>query len=242
MDSIIKAIVFDAYGTLFDVHSVSAGTEKLFPGRGAELAALWREKQIEYTHLRTLSSRYADFWGVTGDALRFCCERLELRALERDHECLMSEYLRLAPFAETVSALLHMRSAGVPLAILSNGTREMLDPVIKAAGIEDLFEHVLSADQVKKFKTAPEVYQLGPDAFGCRADEILFVSSNGWDVCGATWFGYTTFWINRGNRPRERLDAECAAIGHNMHDVARFLEIRMRYRRSVWLQITDPCD
>ena len=219
----IKAVAFDAYGTLFDVYSIGALAEELFPGRGAELAALWRDKQIEYTRLRTLCGHYADFWHVTADALGFSCEQLGLDLRDQYQARLMNHYACLAPYPENVSALHRMKDMGVPLAILSNGTRTMLESAVAAAGMENLFEHILSVDQVKKFKTAPEAYQLAPNAFGCPADEILFVSSNGWDACGAAWFGYTTVWINRAGRPRERLGVAPTATGRTMHDVADFL-------------------
>ncbi len=226
----VKALVFDAYGTLFDVYSIRALAEELFPGHGAELAALWRGKQIEYTHLRTLCGHYADFWSVTAEALGFSCEQLGLDLCDRDHARLMSQYACLAPYPENVSALHRMKDMGVPLAILSNGTRSMLLSAVTAAGMENLFEHILSVDQVRKFKTAPEAYQLAPDAFGCPADEILFVSSNCWDACGAAWFGYTTLWINRGGHPRERLGVAPTATGRTMHDVADFLADAMQGR------------
>lgn len=219
----IKAVAFDAYGTLFDVYSIGALAEEIFPGRGEALAALWREKQIDYTRLRTLCGRYADFWAITGDALQFACETLglSLGALQQDR--LMQQYAKLVAFPENLAALQRMKRQGLPLAILSNGTPAMLASAIATAGMSDVFDHVLSVDPVKKFKTAPEAYQLAPDAFGCPAAEILFVSSNGWDVCGATWFGFTTFWINRAGRPLERLGVTPTATGRSMNDVADFV-------------------
>lgn len=219
----IKAVAFDAYGTLFDVYSIAALAEEIFPGRGGELAALWRDKQIDYTRLRTLCDRYADFWQVTADALSFTCEKIGLVLSDASHARLMAQYARLSPHPENLSALRRMQDMGVPLAILSNGTGAMLASTIGAAGMDKLFAHVLSADAVEKFKTAPEVYQLAPDAFGCSAQEILFVTSNCWDACGATWFGYTTFWINRAGHPLERLGVTPTVTGRTMHDVADFL-------------------
>lgn len=218
----LKAALFDAYGTLFDVYSIGALAEEIFPGRGAALADLWRDRQIEYTRLRTLCGRYADFRQVTGDALHFACERLGLALTATDRERLMSQYDRLAPFPESAAALRRLGDAGLPLAILSNGTQTMLASAIAAAGMDGLFAHILSADQVRKYKTAPEVYQLGPDAFGCEPGEILFVSSNGWDACGAAWFGYTAFWVNRAGAPLERLGVTPAGAGRSLDDVAAF--------------------
>jgi 2-haloacid dehalogenase len=219
----IKAVAFDAYGTLFDVYSIGALAEEIFPGRGEALAALWRDKQIDYTRLRTLCGRYADFWTITGDALQFACETLGLRlgALQQDR--LMQQYANLVAFPENLAALQRMKRRGLPLAILSNGTPAMLASAIATAGMSNVFDHVLSVDPVKKFKTAPEAYQLAPDAFGCPVAEILFVSSNGGDVCGSTCFGFTSFWINRAGRPLERLGVTPTATGRSMNDVADFV-------------------
>ena len=219
----IKAVAFDAYGTLFDVYSIGALAEELFQGHGAELAALWRDKQIDYTRLRTLSSRYADFWQVTEDGLEFACAQLGLALSEANKHRLMDQYARLAPHPEVRAALLRLKAKGLPLAILSNGTRPMLESAVASAGMDGLFDHLLSIDVGQKYKTAPEAYQLGPDTFGCPASEILFVSSNGWDACCATWFGYTTFWVNRGERPLERLGVTPTAIGRTMDDVVEFV-------------------
>lgn len=220
----IKAVAFDAYGTIFDVYSIGALAEEIFPGSGRALAELWRDRQIEYTRLRTLSGRYADFWTVTGDALDFACERLGLPMAPQARTRLMDEYAQLAAFPENLAALQELRRLGLPLAILSNGTPEMIASAVSGAGMDGVFDHILSADSVRRFKTAPEVYQLGPDAFGCPAAEILFVSSNAWDVCGATWFGYTAFWVNRAAAPLERLGVRPAVEGRSLGDVVRFAQ------------------
>lgn len=222
----IKGIAFDAYGTLFDVYSVVALAEEIFPGDGKALAELWRDRQIEYTRIRTLCGQYADFWTVTGDALDFTCDRLALDLTPRDRDRLMAQYERLPAFPENLHALQELQRLGVRLGILSNGTPWMIANAVAAAGMDGLFDHILSVDSVRKFKTAPEVYQLGPDAFGCSAAEILFVSSNGWDVCGATWFGYTTFWVNRADAPLERLGVRPTAEGHTLDDVVAFARTR----------------
>lgn len=198
--------------------------EQLFPGKGGELSSLWRAKQIEYTHLRTLSGRYKNFWGVTRDALDFALARLGLKATNESAEKLMSQYVCLSAFPETVATLKQLRMLGLPLGILSNGTPQMLDIAIKSAGMGGLFDHVLSVDAVRQYKTAPAAYQIGPDALGLPAKQILFVSSNGWDAAGATWFGYTTFWINRGGQPAEQLDVQPGATGRLLSDVAEFID------------------
>jgi 2-haloacid dehalogenase len=219
----IQAILFDAYGTLFDVYSISALAEKLFRGKGEALANLWRAKQIEYTQLRTLCSMYKPFWEVTQDALVFCCRKLELDLTLDAQHALMSQYAKLQPFAECVSVLEQLKRDGFKLAILSNGNPQMLETVVKAAGMEPLFSHLLSVDSVRKYKTAPEVYQMGPDIFGVAPKNMLFVSSNGWDVCGASWFGYRTFWVNRTGAPMEELGVTPSREGRTLDDLPAFV-------------------
>ncbi|MBY4898028.1 haloacid dehalogenase type II [Cupriavidus sp. AU9028] len=223
----LRAVVFDAYGTLFDVFSVTARAEQLFPGRGEALAQLWRERQIDYSRLCTLAdpagSRYRPFWEITVDALRYAAERLGLALTEAREAQLLKEYACLSAFPENLPALRRLRAAGMPLGILSNGNPQMLDISVKSAGMQGLFDHVLSVDAVRQYKTAPAAYALGPAAFGVPAAQILFVSSNGWDACGAAWFGYTAFWINRAGHPAERLGVEPAGTGHDMNDLLDFM-------------------
>jgi 2-haloacid dehalogenase len=219
----IRAIAFDAYGTLFDVYSVGALAEQLFPGKGAELASIWRVKQIDYTRLRTLSGQYRDFYVVTRDALRMATRALDLNLDPGTEQRLMNQYACLAAFPENLGALKELKELGMPMAILSNGTREMLEIAVKSAGMGGLFDHLLSVDAVRRYKTANEAYQLGPDAFGVPAREILFVSSNCWDACGAAWFGYTTFWINRAKQPLEELGVTPTATGRLLTDVLSFV-------------------
>ena len=221
--SAVRGVLFDAYGTLFDVYSIGALADEMFPGKGAALAALWRDKQVEYTRLRTLSDRYADFLTVTEQALRYCSARLRLD-LTADHvRRLLEQYRRLTAFPDVLPAVARLRAQGIPLAILSNGTPEMLESAIAAAGLERQFTHVLSADQVRQYKTSAAVYELGVAAFGCPAAELVFVSSNGWDACGATWFGYRSYWVNRGGDPAERLDIVPSGEGRNLTDLIGFL-------------------
>ncbi|MBC7501680.1 MAG: haloacid dehalogenase type II [Herminiimonas sp.] len=219
----IQAIVFDAYGTLFDVYSIGASADKLFPGKGEALAALWRDKQIEYTRLRTLCSMYKPFWEVTQDALLFCCKKLGLDLDVDAQNALMAEYAKLQPFPENLAVLRQLQQEGFKLAILSNANTSMLDVVVKAAGMQSLFTHLLSVDTVKKFKTAPEAYQLATDLFSIPAKNILFVSGNCWDVCGAAWFGYQTFWVNRVGAPVEELGVSPHGEGASLTDLLKFV-------------------
>src|SRR5436305_6084752 len=223
MSAETAGVVFDAYGTLFDVYAVEARLEALFPQRGRALAIRWRDKQIDYSRLRTLSGRYVDFWTITGDALDYACEfeKVALSAPARDE--LMGVYERLPAHPEVPAALKALRARGLRLGVLSNGNRRMLEQALAAAGIEALFAHVLSVESVRKFKTAPEAYALGPQAFGAPVEKLVFVSSNGWDAVGATWFGYRAFWINRAGAPRERLGVIPAGEGRTMDDLTGFI-------------------
>ena len=220
----IHAIAFDAYGTLFDVYSVGVLAEQLFPGKGDALAAMWRTKQIDYTRLRTLSGQYRDFLEVTRDGLRMAARSLNLTLDAATEQRLMNQYACLSAFPENLGALKELKALGVPMAILSNGTPQMLDIAVKSAGMNGLFNHLLSVDAVQKYKTAPEAYQLGPNAFDLPAKNILFVSSNAWDACGATWFGYTSFWINRSGQAAEELGVSPSASGRQMTDVLNFIK------------------
>jgi 2-haloacid dehalogenase len=197
--------VFDAYGTLFDVHSVvDAG--RAITADPATLSTAWRQKQLEYTWLRALMGRYEDFWAVTESALRFAIRRLGLGASEADIARLMQAYLSLACFPDVRPVL--DRLAGRPRAILSNGSPAMLEAAVASAGLTGCLEHVLSVDAVKTYKPSPRVYALAPDTLRIPADELLFVSSNAWDVAGAKAFGYRVAWCNRTNAPAEELGVQ----------------------------------
>lgn len=219
----IKAIVFDAYGTLFDVYAISAEAERIFPGNGDALAAMWRDKQIEYTRLRSMCAMYKPFWEVTQDALVFCCKKLHLELDVNAQQSLMGQYAKLPPFPENRLVLEQLQQQGCRLAVLSNANAQMLDGVVKSADMQSLLPHLLSADSVQKFKTAPEVYQLGTDLFGLPARDILFVSGNCWDVCGASWFGYTSFWVNRSGAPLEELGVTPHGEGRSLTDLLTFV-------------------
>ena len=220
----ISAIVFDAYGTLFNVYGIAGRADALFPGRGTALAELWRDKQIEYTRLRTLCSTYKPFWEVTQDALVFSCRKLGLDLSLDAHTALMGEYARLPAFPENLAVLHQLQGLDIKMAILSNANPDMLESAVEAAGMPQLFSHLLSADSVRKFKTAPEVYQLATDVFGQPAKNLLFVSSNCWDVCGAAWFGYTTFWVNRNDAPLEELGVTPTASGRSLNHLLEFVK------------------
>jgi 2-haloacid dehalogenase len=217
-----SAVLFDVYGTLFDVYSVSRRLEELFAGQGARVAALWRDKQIEYSRICSMSRRYRPFSELTRAALRHSCDRVGLSLSVAAETRLMDEYLQLAPFEENLAVLRELKSRGVRAGVLSNGDPAMLDAVIAHAGFDLLLDPVLSAHSVQRFKTDDAVYALGPQALELPARDILFVSSNGWDAIGATWYGYTTLWINRSQLPLDALGTEPTRTGSSLRDVLNF--------------------
>lgn len=225
MTQSLKAIAFDAYGTLFDVHSVAALAESFFPSAGVTLSEIWRVAQIDYTRIRTLGGQYADFRQVTEDGLVYAAERLGLPLSSDQREALMVQYEHLTPYPEVREVLEALKRRGIPIAVLSNGTNDQLERLVSNAGLTNLFDHFLSVDTVKRFKPTPEAYGIGPEAFGCPASEIGFVSSNGWDACGATWFGYRAFWVNRAGSPLDKLGVKPAGEGRNLRDFLAYLEI-----------------
>jgi 2-haloacid dehalogenase len=216
-----KAIVFDAYGTLFDVRSVLNRCEEVFPGYGSDLTTLWRTKQLEYTWLRSLMGKYEDFWQVTQDGLSFACRFLGLAPSQEQIDYLMQAYLTLSPFPEIPAALESLSK--VPCSILSNGSPKMLDAVVRNAGLTWRFQHVLSADKVRIYKPHPTVYQLAEIHCGIHRQEIAFVSSNCWDVAGGKAFGFTSYWLNRQNAPLEMLGFQPDGIIRSATELAAVL-------------------
>jgi 2-haloacid dehalogenase len=219
----LRAVLFDAYGTLFDVHAVVLLAEQLFPGHGERLSLLWREKQIEYTRLVTMSGpgteRYRPFWELTRAGLRYAAARLGLALDQPAENQLMNQYRHLSAFPENRDVLVELQRRRIPAGILSNGDPEMLAVGVKSAGFADLLKPVISVDAVRRYKTDPAAYALGPAAFKLTAREILFVSSNCWDAIGATWFGYTTMWVNRTGAPLDPLGTEPSHAGRSLRDV-----------------------
>jgi 2-haloacid dehalogenase len=222
-----KAVLFDAYGTLFDVYSVGLLAEQSFPGQGQALAVLWRDKQIEYTRLVTTSNdgaRYRPFWELTRAGLRYACQRLGLALTPELELQLMNQYRHLSAFPENREVLQALKARGVATGILSNGDPEMLGVAVRSAGLEGLLDHVLSVDSVRKYKTHPDAYRLGLQATGLAAPQILFVSCNGWDALAATWFGYRTLWVNRYQLPFEQLDTQPTRTGTTLREVLAFFD------------------
>ena len=222
----LRAVLFDAYGTLFDVHSVAMLAEQVFPGKGDALSRLWRDKQIEYTHLLSMATvagreaeRYQPFWQLTRAGLRYAAARLGLDLQPAAEERLMNQYRHLSAFAENHEVLTQLKARGVRTGILSNGDPDMLAVAVKSAGFGGLLQHVISVHSVRRYKPDPAAYALGPTTLALPARDILFVSSNAWDAIGATWHGYTTLWVNRSGAPPEPLGTEPTHTGRSLRDV-----------------------
>ncbi len=208
-----KAVLFDAYGTLFDVYSIAALLEQFFPNQGASLAALWRDKQIEYTRLVTTSNggaHYQPFDALTLAGLRYACAKLNAPLNAEQERALMAQYQTLSAFPDALATLQSLKARGFATGILSNGTPAMLEAAVRSCGLVGVLDHVLSMDtlQPQQYKTAPAAYALGEQALRLPASEIYFVSSNSWDALAATWFGYQTVWVNRANAPFETLGTQ----------------------------------
>lgn len=202
----IQGVVFDLYGTLYDVHSVAGRCSEFYPSRGMEMSMLWRQKQLEYTWLRSLMGAYADFWVVTGDGLDYALAALGLdRPGLKDR--LMSAYLSLGAYPEVPAMLAALKRAGQRTAILSNGEPAMLEAAVRNAGLDGLIDAVLSVDSLGIYKPHRSVYQLAVDRLGVPARRISFQSSNAWDAAGAAHFGFRVAWVNRFGQQPERLPA-----------------------------------
>ncbi|CAM3854186.1 haloacid dehalogenase type II [Bordetella tumulicola] len=202
-----KAIVFDLYGTLYDVHSVVQQCEAFYPGRGMQLSVMWRQKQLEYTWLRSLMGQYISFEQATHDALVYSCRHLKLDLDTATCDTLCKAYLNLSAYPEVPDALQRLNDMGLPLAILSNGSDFSIQSVVTSSGLQDNFSHLLSVERVGVFKPDPRVYTLACQALELTADEILFVSSNAWDASGARHFGFNVCWINRHDNTFDELGA-----------------------------------
>ena len=198
-----KAIVFDAYGTLFDVHSVVVHGASGIPADLNALSILWRQKQLEYTWLRSLMDRYEDFWNVTEAALRAAVAQLKIEAREDQLDGLMQAFLSPSAFPDVKPALDALKA--VPLAILSNGSPRMLESAVQVSGLKSAFTEIISVDRVRIYKPSPRVYALAPADLKVPREDILFVSSNSWDVAGARAFGFTVCWCNRSQGNMDRL-------------------------------------
>lgn len=220
-----KAIVFDLYGTLYDVHSVVQQCDAAYPGRGTEISVLWRQKQLEYTWLRSLMGKehYIPFEQATRDALVYTCKHLGLDLDDATCAALCDAYLKLSPYPEVPATLARLRAMGLPLAILSNGSVFSISSVVNHSGLQQHFTHLLSVEPARTFKPDPRVYTLACEAFSLPADKILFVSSNAWDASGAWHFGFDVCWVNRRSAAFDELGATPRAVVKGIDEIPALL-------------------
>ncbi len=221
-----KLIAFDAYGTLFDVYSIGELAEELFPGHGQAFALMWRDRQIEYTRLVTMSDPspgggkyYLPFWELTIRSLRYVCKRMHLSLTLEHEKRLMDQYAKLVGFEDGLNVLKTIKEKGLSTAILSNGSREMLTTVVESNGLKPYLDKVVTIEDVRLFKTAPQAYELLLKAFPVAKEEILFVSSNAWDALAAKWYGFDVFWVNRLGHPYEEIGEKPNYEGGSLSEV-----------------------
>ena len=221
-----KLIAFDAYGTLFDVYSMGQLAEELFPGHGQALALMWRDRQIEYTRLVTMSDpnphgskHYLPFWELTIRSLRYVSKRLGLPLSEQYEKRLMDQYAKLTGFEDSLTVLQAIKEKDISTAILSNGSREMLATVVDSNGLKPYLDQIVTIEDVRLFKTAPQAYELLLKAFLIKKEEILFVSSNAWDALAAKWYGFDVFWVNRLGHPFEEIGEKPNYEGESLSKV-----------------------
>lgn len=218
----IKAIVFDGF-PLIDPRPVAARVEEAFPGNGERVLNVWRTRQFEYTWLRTLAGQYVDFWETTRDALVFATRSLGLALGHAERERLMHTYLELNFWPDARDVLQRLRAEGIRLAFLSNFTARMLDAAIANSGLEGMLEPHLTTDRVQAFKPDSRAYAMALKAFEMERENIVFCAAAGWDVAGAKWFGYRTFWVNRMNQPSEELGVQPDGAGSDLTGLLPFL-------------------
>lgn len=219
----VKACVFDAYGTLFDVHAPAAALASELGGQGAAISAEWRAKQLEYTWLRSLMGRYADFAQITADALDFVFAAHGLSGSPLRGR-LLSLYNSLSAYPDAAPCLETVKSAGIRTGILSNGSPSMLAAAVTSAKLGALLDYILSVDTVRIYKPSPEVYKLAPNAFGVEPFQIAFVSANAWDCAGAAAFGFRVIHVNRFKQGEERLGAAPEAQVGSLTEAAELIK------------------
>ncbi len=218
----VKACVFDAYGTLFDFASAAAACRDELGDKAGPLTALWRDKQLQYTWLRGMQGLHVDFWQVTGDALDYALETLDLAGPQLRAR-LMNLYRTLAPFPEVPAVLATLKAEGYQTAILSNGSPDMLASAVDGAGLGKLLDHVISVEEVGVFKPSPKVYQRCLDRLGVPASAVAFQSSNSWDAWAASAFGMRVFWCNRYGQRAERLPGKPDAIMTSLSELPKLI-------------------
>jgi 2-haloacid dehalogenase len=217
-----KAILFDAF-PIFDPRPVFALAEKMFPDKGNELSTIWRSKQFEYCWLRTVGHQYKDFWETTKDALTFAAKKVGIELTEANQNLLMNAYLKLNVWPDVIPVLKLLREQKIVLSFLSNMTSDMLISCIQTSKLEGYFKHIISTDQISSYKPSPASYQLGLDTLKFKKEEILFVAFASWDVAGAKWFGYPTYWTNRFGMLNEELNVTADDASESLTGLLNFV-------------------
>jgi 2-haloacid dehalogenase len=218
----IKAIVFDGF-PIFDPRPVFKKTHELFPEKGKQLTEIWRGKQFGYQWLRATGNKYKDFWKVTRDALVYAASECDMTLSESDLTTIMNEYRSINIWPDVKPALHQLKELGLTLGFLTNMTEEMIVRGIENSATGEYFTHIMSTDRIRTYKPAPAAYRMGTDTLKLRKEEILFVAFAGWDMAGAKWFGYPTYWVNRLKSPMDQLDAEPDGIGENLTELVEFV-------------------
>lgn len=221
MKPTIQAFAFDVYGTLFDVHSVKAACDEQFPGKGEQISQMWRTKQLEYFFIRQISNCYEDFSVVTRDALRYALAAADVTASNDVEDMLIATYAKLSPYEEVEDVLKQLQDKQT--VVLSNGTADMLEQLIANASFTELFNELVSIDGVKQYKPSPAAYMHWFKTTDLKRDEVLFMSSNGWDIIGAKNFGFQTAWINRDGKPIEAMDVQPDAVYDDLTGILEWI-------------------
>jgi len=219
----IKAIAFDAF-PIFDPRPIFKLVKKLYPQHAKEFSVLWRTRIFEYTWLLTSAGKYEDFWTCIENALVFTAKQLKVNLTPENKQLLMNAFLEVKAYPDVKPILSEFKKAGIKLAFLSNMTETMLNSGIKNSGLEGYFDHVLSTDRVRSFKPSPRAYQMAVDAFKLPASDIAFAAFASWDVTGARWFGFPTFWVNRLNFVSENLGKAANSQGNTLTELATFVK------------------
>jgi len=224
----VNICIFDAYGTLFDVTSATkivANEEEYssFPNHSVKVSNSWRIKQLEYSWLRNIMHEYIDFWQITKDALDFALEENQIKN-EKLRQRLLDVYWNLSAYPEAHDVLTTLKANNIQTGILSNGSNQMLNSAVVSANLENYLDKIISIDGIEIYKPDPKVYQMVIDQFNCKIEEVLFISSNGWDIAGASKFGFTTLWVNRNLIPKDRLTFMPNKITNNLSTIPNILK------------------
>ena len=224
----VNICIFDAYGTLFDVTSATrivANEEEYssFPNHSVKVSNSWRIKQLEYSWLRNIMNEYIDFWQITKDALDFALEENQIKN-EKLRQRLLDVYWNLSAYPEAQDVLTTLKANNIQTGILSNGSKQMLNSAVVSANLENYLDKIISIDGIEIYKPDPKVYQMVLDQFNCKIEEVLFISSNGWDIAGASKFGFTTLWVNRNLIPKDRLTFMPNKITNNLSTIPNILK------------------